>query len=55
MSHNYTKIFPYKEIRKEQKLAIDFGLKSLIDSNKKSIKEVLTYQPHLNCPFRTKP
>ena len=35
MSHNYTKIFPYKEIRKEQKEAIDFGLKTLIDSDKK--------------------
>ena len=35
MNHNYTKLFPYKEIRKEQKEAIDFGLKTLIDSNKK--------------------
>ena len=35
MSHNYTKIFPYKEIRKEQKQAIDFGLKTLIDNDKK--------------------
>ena len=35
MSHNYTNIFPYKEIRKEQKTAIDFGLKTLIDDDKK--------------------
>lgn len=35
MNYNYTKLFPYKEIRKEQKEAIDFGLKTLIDSNKK--------------------
>ena len=35
MSHNYTKIFPYKEIRKEQKQAIDFGLKTFIDNDKK--------------------
>ena len=35
MNHNYTKIFPYKKIRKEQKLAIDFGLKTLIDNDKK--------------------
>ena len=35
MSHNYTKIFPYKDIRKEQKQAIDFGLKTLIENDKK--------------------
>ena len=35
MNHNYTNIFPYKEIRKEQKAAIDFGIKTLIESNKK--------------------
>ena len=28
MSYDYTKLFPYKEIRKEQKEAIDFGLKA---------------------------
>jgi ATP-dependent DNA helicase DinG len=33
--HNYTKIFPYSKIRKEQQTAIDFGLKTLIESNKK--------------------
>ena len=32
---DYTNIFPYKKIRKEQKTAIDFGLKTLIESNKK--------------------
>ena len=35
MSNNYTKIFPYKEIRKEQSQAIDFGIKTLIESDKK--------------------
>jgi ATP-dependent DNA helicase DinG len=33
--HKYNRLFPYKEIRKEQKVAIDFALKTLIDSDKK--------------------
>jgi ATP-dependent DNA helicase DinG len=33
--HNYAKIFPYKDIRKEQEIAINFALNSLIDNNKK--------------------
>ena len=33
--HNYAKIFPYKEIRKEQEIAINFALKTLIDNDKK--------------------
>ena len=33
----YTKIFPYKTIRKEQKEAIDFALKTLINDDKKFV------------------
>jgi ATP-dependent DNA helicase DinG len=35
--HNYTNIFPYPKARKEQETAIDFGLKTLIDDNKKFV------------------
>ena len=33
--NNYKNIFPYKSIRKEQQTAIDFGIKTLIESDKK--------------------
>ena len=33
--HNYANIFPYKNIRKEQEVAIDFALNTLINNNKK--------------------
>ena len=33
--HNYKNIFPYKNIRNEQQTAIDFGLQTLIENNKK--------------------
>ena len=33
--NNYKNIFPYKSIRQEQQTAIDFGIKTLIESDKK--------------------
>ena len=37
MTHDYSKYFPYKAIRNEQKTAIDFALKTLLDEDKKFV------------------
>ena len=37
MTHDYAKYFPYKNIRPEQTIAIDFALKTLLDDNKKFV------------------